>query len=242
MVLRDIASGFPVDLDAKLHAARNEGDRTRRHFHPAEFRGDPEGAVLRNDQKLAVGIDEHASRHGLGCAVKMHRDALEVGRIAVREHRHHSVDEVGVAGEIVRRVPAKAVGRERLIDGSRSEQMRRRVTREGPVIGRWPHAVKPAPAVLMARRGEGTSRQLLGIEAEGRPLRRVAAVGKRILDGFTFEMAAQAGHVTQRIGHARRLVRPRFKNKRARPQGAAPACGKGTRNPPARSDLVVSCG
>ena len=60
-----------------------------------------------------------------------------------------------------------------------------------------PQAVQPAAAIFVPRRGEGAARQLLGIEAEGGPLRAVAALGQRALDRFAFEMAAEAGEIGQ---------------------------------------------
>ena len=47
------------------------------------------------------------------------------------------------------------------------------------VFGRRAQPVEPAPPVLVPRRREGRARELLGIEAKGRPLRRVAAHGQR---------------------------------------------------------------
>ena len=113
-------------------------------------------ARLRDDQQLAVGVDEDAPLHRPAGAVKMDRDAFEIGRLAVGEHRHHAVDEVRAVRQVGRRVPAQAVGRERLIDRCPARTRARLRSGERPVIGRRPHPVQPGAAVLVPRRGEGS--------------------------------------------------------------------------------------
>ena len=61
MVLGDIAARLAIDLDPELDAARDQRDRARRDIQPAELGHDPQRALLRNDQQLAVGVDEHAA-------------------------------------------------------------------------------------------------------------------------------------------------------------------------------------
>src|SRR6185503_294166 len=92
------------------------------------------------------------------------------------------------------------------------------------MVRRRPHPVQPRAAVLVPGRGEGAARQLLGVKAEGGPLRRVAALGQRAFHCLAFEMAAEAGQVP----HSGRLLPSGAKNKRARLLiGTAPALGRG---------------
>src|SRR5436305_9448822 len=98
-----------------------------------------------------------------------------------------------------------------------------------------PHPVQPRAAVLVPRRGERGSGKLLGIEPEGRTLRRIATLGERAADGLAFEMAAEPGHVAQAIIHA-----PRVNGSAAHNQtGAVPRnrarARTGTRDPSALS-------
>src|SRR5215217_3594004 len=76
----------------------------------------------------------------------------------------------------------------------------------GPMVGGWPHPIKPAAPILVARRGEGAARQLLGVEAEGRPLRAVAPFRQRARDRLRFELAAESGQIlklVRRVRHRR---------------------------------------
>ena len=63
MVLGHVAASIAINLDAKLKSARNECDRPGRDFEAAKLGGNGERSHLRNDQQLAVGIDEYAVRH-----------------------------------------------------------------------------------------------------------------------------------------------------------------------------------
>ena len=60
VILGDIAARLAIDLDAELHAARDQADAARRNVHPAQLGEQAQRARLRDDQQLAVGIDEHA--------------------------------------------------------------------------------------------------------------------------------------------------------------------------------------
>ena len=60
-----------------------------------------ERALLRNDDQLAVGIDEHAPFHALAWrGRRAPRNALEIRRPRELEHGHEPVDEVRPLGKI----------------------------------------------------------------------------------------------------------------------------------------------
>ena len=96
-------SRLAVDLHAEFHSARDQRDLARRHVDPSEFGRQLQDSQLRNDEQLAVGIDEHAPLHRLACAKLMDRNALEIGRIAIGQHGHHAVYEVGSGRQIGKR-------------------------------------------------------------------------------------------------------------------------------------------
>jgi hypothetical protein len=110
----------------------------------------------------------------------MNRNPLQIGRVAVGEHRHHSVDEVLAIRKILGRVPAKTIRRKRIRDRPGGEQLRAFVTDERRVVRGWPHPVQPAAPVLVPGHRESRARQLFGVKAECGLLRRVAALGERI--------------------------------------------------------------
>ncbi len=48
--------------------------------------------------------------HRTAGTIEVNRHALEIGGIAVGEHRQHPVDEVGPVGQVDGRIPAQAIG------------------------------------------------------------------------------------------------------------------------------------
>ena len=197
--------------------ARDERDRSRRHLDPAELGLRFDRAVLRDDQQLAVGIDEDAASMHLLRAIEMDRDAFEIGRVAVGQHRHQAVDEIRACGRSAGGFQRSRLGASGAFP-SRARTASRRHSGERPMVRGRPHPVQPAASVLVPRRGEGASRKLLGVEAEGRPLRGIAPLRKRAFDGFAFEMAAKAGHIAERVGHSARVSRSALQTQ----TGAAP--------------------
>ena len=117
------------------------------------------------------------------------------------------------------------------------EQRRSLVAHEGSVIGGRPHPVQPAAPVLVPRRGEGAARQLLGIKAEGGPLRRVAALRQRALRPPRF----RNGRRTRSCSAAHRSCARALLLQRAQTQtGAAPvgtAPARGRDSQPARAHV-----
>src|SRR6476469_4945262 len=93
----------------------------------------------------------------------------------------------------------------------------------------------------MTRGREAAARQLLGIEAKGGPLRRVASLGQRARHGLALEMPAETRHVAQRIGHRRELLSQARTIKRARPSGEPrPFAGRGLATRRLLADLSES--
>ena len=177
VIFRDIAARRPVrQQHAEAHAARDQGDLARADRQPPQLGAEVEPALLGDQQQLAVAVEEIAVRHvGIG-AVDVDGDALEARRVAVRQHRDEAVDEVGPRFGHGERIPAQAIGRQRRLVGPGANSGAPAIAFVGRVRRARPQPVEPGPAVLGARRGEGGAGELLGIEAEGRPLRRVAAL------------------------------------------------------------------
>src|SRR5437879_5818800 len=95
-----------------------------------------------------------------------------------------------------------------IVEGAGAEEGSPRVRREGRVTRRGPQPIEPGTAVLRPRRSEGRPGELLGIEAEGRLLGRVAADRQGAGHGLGLEIAAEP-----RQGRAKRL------SGRGRPEG-----------------------
>ena len=126
------------------------------------------------------------------------------------------------------------------LDRAGREQRRALVAHERPMIGGRPHPVEPGAPVLVTRRGEAAARQLLGVEPERRPLRRVAALGQRPGNRFGFEMSAETGEIAERSSCA--PVNPQLvTSKRARPRWEPrPRGGQGLATRPAQTDPLRS--
>jgi hypothetical protein len=198
----DIAAHRAGDLDAEADAAGDHHDLARRDVEAAELGDQMQVALLRHDQQLAVGVLEHPVDHRAVGQVEVRGHAGLGGHVAVAADRDQAVDEVGRLGRDLQRIPAQAVGRRRGGVERAALQLVLGVGRIGPVAGAGPQAVEPAAAVLVARRGEGRARQLLGIEPERRRLRRVLAHRQRAGHGLAGEVVAEAGLVLERVGHA----------------------------------------
>jgi len=184
-------------VHAEFHAPRHKRDVARPGLDPSKLRLDLDRAFLRDDQKLSVRIGEDPVLHALLRAVEVHRHAFEIRRIPVGEHGHHPVDEIGALGQVRWRIPAETIGSEGLLHRPGSEQLCTLVTDKRTMVRTRTKTVKPAPPVLVPRRRERGAGKLLGIKAEGRPLRAVAPFRKRAFDGLGFEVAAKAAHVAE---------------------------------------------
>ena len=202
-----------------------------------------ERALLRDDQQLAVGIDEHA----------VAPSTWSRGRGGPRRLRGRPGRGWRASSPGRRRSPCRRAGRPadpsaggwapaapRPCPGA--NKRRALVARERAMVGGRPHPVEPGAAVLVPRRGEGAARQLLGIEAEGRPLRRVAALGQRALRPPRFRNGRRSRSCSSASSCA-----PVTASARAQSNGRGPMRNR-ARAPdgdsqPARSDpSTVSCG
>ena len=161
--------------------------------------------LLRHDQQLAVGVVEEAAAHRPVRGVDVDRAAGAAGGIAVARHRHQAVDEIDRFGGARQRqrVPAQLVGRrrhaaERTDDPRLVDQAKRLVHR------RRPDPVRPRPPVGAPRRRECRARQLLGVQAVRRALRRVAADRQRAGQRLGGELVGEAGHVGEAVDVGRR--------------------------------------
>ncbi|PAV93097.1 hypothetical protein WR25_09979 [Diploscapter pachys] len=146
---------------AEADTTGDERDLAGRDVETTEFGQQLQPAGLGHEQQLAVGIHEDTGAHvGIG-GVDVHRDAFEVRRMPVGEHRRHAVDQVGARRRLRDRVPAQAIGCERRVVGAGGEALRAVVARVGRVLRGRAHAVQPRAAILVARRGEGGAAELL---------------------------------------------------------------------------------
>src|SRR5690606_33759931 len=111
------------------------------------------------------------------------------------------------------RIPAQLVRRHRsmpevLVQARLLERL------EGAVHRRRPDPVQPAAPVGVARRGERGAGQLLGVQPDRGPLRRVAAARQRAVDRLGGELVAEPRHVPVhgclRLRPARAYSTPRF--------------------------------
>ena len=151
-----------------------------------------EGALLRHEQQFPVRVHEIAVGHRRGGRVQVHGHPGPGPQVPVPAHGVEAVDEIHRAGGQRQRVPAQPVGvgldlvERRAAQGPVADPVEARVRR-----GRH-DPVDPGPPVDRARLGEGGPAQLLGIQAERRALRRVAAGGQGARDRFSDELVAEA--------------------------------------------------
>ncbi|MNS89852.1 hypothetical protein D3C72_1238770 [compost metagenome] len=207
VILADIAAHRTVDFHAEAHAARDDHDMAGRRLDHAHLGDKAVAPRLRHDQKLAVGGIEDAVGHRAVGDIEMDADTCAGISVAIAAIGGQTLDPVGRRLGHGQRVPAHAVGIGRgLGEGAGAHAaLRERLIR--PVLGRGPQTIEPAAQVVVARGGEGRARQLLGIEAQGRALRRVAADRQGALDGLGGEMIGEAGLIGGRVG-SRHVVSP----------------------------------
>ncbi|MNZ49233.1 hypothetical protein D3C78_669940 [compost metagenome] len=194
VVLADIAARRGIQqFDAEAHAARQYGDFQRFDLQHAELGDQAQAPGFRDDQHLAVGVEERPLHRGIG-AVAVDADAA--GRIRRRGggDAEQAVDEVGILRRQLERAPAQAVR------GDRAEFAAADLARQALVAwmrGGRADAVHPGPPRFAARYGEGGSGKQLGIQAVGDLLRGVLPDGQGAGQGFAAEFVAEAGLVGQ---------------------------------------------
>ncbi len=195
IVFTDIPPGGRVQQDHReANAARDHGDLQGLKVDQPKLGDEPQPALLGHDQQLAIGIEEGPVLHGPVGGVKMNAEPGARRHIAITGDGCQAIDKIGRRVRQRRRIPAQPIWRRRrLVERSRTQAPRHRIRNEGAVIGRRPQPVQPGPTVLGPWRREGRAGQLLGIEIEGRVLRRVAAHRQGAGDGLGLEVAAEAG-------------------------------------------------
>ena len=202
VILAQIAARRAVrQVDGDLDAARDHGEVAGREVERAAFGAQADVAGLRQQHHLGVGVAEIAPLHrGVG-AVQVDRQAGPGAHVAVPDIARHAVEEVGGRlGHRLRR-PA-ALGMRKGAVRRRRGQPERQVDPAPVALGqdRRRDAVEPCAPVLRPRRGEGGAADLLGIEAVGRPLGRVAALRQGAGQGLRRVFVAEAGHRAGRCG------------------------------------------
>ncbi|MNX91171.1 hypothetical protein D3C86_1232430 [compost metagenome] len=178
-----------------------------RRLDQAHLGDEAVASLLRHDQQFAVGGVEDPVDHRAVGDIEVDAHARAGIGVAVAAIGGQALDPVGRLIRHGQGVPAHPVGIGRgLGEGARTHAaLRERLIR--PVLGRGPQAVEPAAQIVVARCGEGRARQLFGIEAQGRALRRVAADRQGALDGLGGEMIGEAGLIGGRVG-SRHVVSP----------------------------------
>lgn len=172
-----------------LDAAGDDGNLHGPYQQPAELGADVEGAVLRDNQEVAVGrVKGRVGVHALAGGVDEHPQALLERGIAGAGHEPHAGDEVQVARlVVVKGVPSQLVGDVAQLGGVGALLLGARRLGGRPVgrmCARGQDAIQPGLLVLVAGRREGGSGELLGVEAVGGLLGGVLGNGEGALDGF----------------------------------------------------------
>ena len=88
------------------HAARDDGNMAGANLHPSHFGENLDLALLRNDQHLSIGVDQHPVAHRAGNRVDAGRHADMLTRITSACHRANAVDEIDIAAGQWQGVPA----------------------------------------------------------------------------------------------------------------------------------------
>ena len=223
VVLADVAAAAAVgQLEAEAHAARNDDDLLRLGVDDAELGDEAVPALLRHDQHLAVGVVEGAALHRAVGGVDVGGGAgLRLRRRRCRPSSPGpATKSVGAVGHR-QRIPAQLVRRRRhgvelADDPAGVERLERLVHR------RRPDPVQPGAAVVGARRGEGGAAQLLGVEAVGAALRRVAADRQRAFERLGGELVAEAGQVAVHVSSSPPSQHAARRSGRARSTGTGP--------------------
>ena len=128
----------------------------------------------------------------------MDRHADLRGDVAVAAKGDDAFDEIGRLPRDRKRRPAQLRRRRVGLVERRAADQAIVDARVGPMHHRRLDAVGPGAPVFRARGGERGARNLLGIEAERRPLRRVAADRQRAGNRLGDEMIAEARLIRER--------------------------------------------
>ena len=190
------------------HAARDEADLVRLDIHDAHFGEHPDGADLRHDQQLTIGIEkivvDHVGIEGIG--VRRHAD---LGHdIAGRRHGADALDKIHRRLGHRDRIPAQLPERQRMfVEAGRG--FPEGIGRMGEAA-RMAHAgadaIKPGTLVGAARGGEGRAGKLLGIKPVIAFLRAVLPLRQGAGQGLRLEVIAEARHIGKAIARRRKAL------------------------------------
>ncbi len=199
VILAEIAAGrAAAQLHPQLHAARDDGDLARLDVDDAELGPQPQLALLRDEQQLAVGVVEVFVLHGAGDQVDMRGHAGLRSGIARCRDGAQALEEGQPVAWKRDRVPAH---RRRwhldLRARRRAPQSSIRLAEPPPVLDRGPDAVEPAPLIAGPGRCEGRTAELLGIQSVGAALGRVAPHRQRTGQGLGLEAVPEAGEIAR---------------------------------------------
>jgi hypothetical protein len=196
VVLADVAARRPVDqLDLEHQPARQNGDLARDDLDYPHFGDQPQAAHLRHHQHFAVGVEEVVADHRRVGDIDMCRHAGLPQHVAGCGHGVHAGDEIGWRVRHRHRVPA-VLSQCQLVVADVGRALPQWIGREPEPAGMLdagPDAIQPAALVGTARRGEGRTRELLGIEPVGRPLRRVAPLRQRTRESLVSKSLPKPG-------------------------------------------------
>ncbi|MPL83872.1 hypothetical protein SDC9_29831 [bioreactor metagenome] len=199
ILAHEAAGGAVQHLDPIDEAARQDGDFLGLEVDHAELGAEPQPALLRHHQQLAVGREEIFVLHRAGDEVDVARHADLGVHVARGSDRAHAGDpgQRLARGRHRHRVPAIL---------AKARHLRHHIRRGLPighvdlgkpagVLDRGADAIAPGALVLAARRGEGGARELFGIEAVIAFLRAVLPLRQRAGQGLGLEVIAETGHV-----------------------------------------------
>ena len=165
-----------------------------------------QGSRLRDDEQVAVSIEEGAILHRRIEGVEMDRHArLRLGRSRAR-HRHQTIHEIGRLGRRRQRqlAPAVRVGMGLRLAGPRAEvrdeptRLTARRRRVPALRDRRCDPIHPCALVGGARARESGPRDLLGVEAVRDELRRVLRRRERRRLRLRAEVPAEPAVVLER--------------------------------------------
>jgi hypothetical protein len=106
-VLQHVAAGGAVQqFHAEAHAARDDGDFQGLQVDQAELRGQPQAALLGNQQQFAIGVVEVAALHRPVGRVQMDAHAALLVGAAVAAPGLHPFQEIGGGRGDRQRAPA----------------------------------------------------------------------------------------------------------------------------------------
>jgi hypothetical protein len=151
----------------------------RCHVQQAELGAQQQAAGFGHDQQLAVRVDEVAVHHRRARRIPVDPDPGVAERVAVAADRVQAVDEVGARRRQRGRIPAHPVGIRLDLPKRRAAQQAVVDSPERRMRRRRHDAVDPGAPVHRPGLGERGPADLLGVQSERCPLRRIAARRQR---------------------------------------------------------------